>query len=63
MSSKVLRLTEVCDRTGLSKSLIYKKMQEFDFPQSIALGARAVGWLEEEIEQWIHSRVSKSRQV
>ena len=63
MSSKVLRLAEVCDRTGLSKSLIYKKMQEFDFPQSIALGARAVGWLEEEIEQWIHSRVSKSRQV
>ena len=61
MSSKVLRLTEVCDRTGLSKSLIYKKMQEFDFPQSIALGARAVGWLEEEIEQWIQSRISESR--
>ena len=63
MSSKVLRLTEVCNRTGLSKSSIYKKIQELDFPQSIALGARAVGWLEEEIEQWIHSRVSKSRQV
>ena len=63
MSSKVLRLTEVCNRTGLSKSSIYKKMEEFDFPQSIALGARAVGWLEEEIEQWIHARVSKSRQV
>ena len=61
MSSKVLRLTEVCNRTGLSKSSIYKKMEEFDFPQSIALGARAVGWLEEEIEQWIQSRISESR--
>ena len=60
MSSKVLRLTEVCDRTGLSKSSIYKKMQELNFPQSIALGARAVGWLEEEIEQWIQTRISKS---
>ena len=58
MSSKVLRLTEVCDRTGLSKSSIYKKMEELNFPQSIALGARAVGWLEEEIEHWIQSRTS-----
>ena len=61
MSSKVLRLTDVCNRTGLSKSSVYKKMEEFDFPQSIALGARAVGWLEEEIEQWIQSRISESR--
>lgn len=61
MSNKVLRLTEVCNRTGLSKSSVYKKMEEFDFPQSIALGARAVGWLEEEIEQWIQSRISESR--
>ena len=60
MSSKVLRLTEVCDRTGLSKSSIYKKMDEFDFPKSISLGARAVAWLEEEIEQWIQTRISKS---
>lgn len=61
MSIRILRLTEVCNKTGLSKSSIYKKMEELDFPQSISLGARAVGWLEEEIEQWIQLRISESR--
>jgi prophage regulatory protein len=31
------------------------------FPSSISLGDRALGWMENEIEEWIKSRISLSR--
>jgi hypothetical protein len=36
-------------------------MQSGRFPNSISLGARAVGWLESEIESWINDRISKRK--
>ena len=52
---KILRLKKVKDRTGLSRSTIYLRIQEGKFPKPINLGARAVGWLENEIEAWLMS--------
>lgn len=58
--TRVLRLKEVILRTGLSRSTIYKFMQEKSFPKQINLSARSVGWVEMEIEMWIQSRISSS---
>ena len=52
---KILRLNKVKDRTGLSRSTIYLRIQEGTFPRPINLGARAVGWIEHEIEAWLTS--------
>ena len=52
---KILRLKKVKDRTGLSRSTIYLRIQEGTFPRPINLGARAVGWIEHEIEAWLTS--------
>jgi prophage regulatory protein len=52
---KILRLKKVKDRTGLSRSTIYLRIQQGTFPRPISLGARAVGWLENEIEAWLMS--------
>ena len=57
----MLRLKQVIDRTGLSRSGIYQKMSEGDFPTSISLGLRAVGWVEAEIEAWLASKIEASR--
>jgi prophage regulatory protein len=54
----VLRLKQVVARTGLSRSTIYVRMQAGEFPAPIALGVRAVGWLESDIEAWIAARPS-----
>lgn len=51
----ILRRKQVEDRTGLSRSTIYLRIQEGTFPKPISLGPRAVGWLEHEIEAWLHS--------
>ncbi|WP_413525164.1 AlpA family transcriptional regulator [Photobacterium phosphoreum] len=53
MSYKIIRLPEVKDKTGLSRSTIYLRMSQGRFPESISLGERAVGWIEADIEQWL----------
>ncbi len=66
----ILRRNQVEARTGLSRSTIYAKMRpnpkrpgDFDptFPQPIAVGARAVGWLEHEVSAWLAAQIEKSR--
>ena len=57
----ILRLPEVKSRTGLSRSLIYLKISNNDFPKPIQLGKRAVGWIESEIDDWLESRIQATR--
>src|SRR5450830_735999 len=52
----VLRIEEVISRTGLSRSMIYKLQATKEFPSSIQLGERAVGWRQSEIDEWIESK-------
>jgi prophage regulatory protein len=56
---RILRLPQVKERTGMSRSFIYAAE---DFPTSIRLGDRAVGWLESEISVWIESRKAMRQQ-
>jgi prophage regulatory protein len=61
MTKVILRLPTVKARTGLSRSTIYSRITEGSFPRPISLGARAVGWLESDIESWVSSRLEASR--
>jgi len=56
MPKKILRLPVVLDRTGLSRSTVYLRVNEGRFPRPVSLGARAVGWIETEVEEWIARR-------
>ena len=40
--SRILRMPEVCEITGLGKSTIYKKLSEGSFPEPLRLGPRAM---------------------
>jgi prophage regulatory protein len=62
MSIRILRLPEVKAATGLSRSTIYSQMIEGCFPKPISLGARAVGWVNTDIEQWLSSRIADSKE-
>ena len=53
---RILRLPEVKAKTGFGRSTIYALMANREFPLSIRIGARAVGWLESDIDQWIETR-------
>lgn len=53
---RLLRLREVRDRTGLSRSTIYAWMQRKQFPSPVRLSQRAVAWRESDIDKWIAER-------
>jgi len=59
----ILRLPAVKARVGLSRSSIYARIAAGDFPPPIILGdgARARGWLSEEIDAWLAAQVQRSR--
>ena len=61
MSQSIQRLDKVKQRTGLSRSSIYLKMQDGTFPPSVKISTRAIGWPEEVITEWIEQRVAQSR--
>ena len=67
----ILRRRQVEARTGLSRSSIYARISpnpnrpgDYDptFPKPVSLGAKAVGWVEAEIDAWLSAQVEKSRQ-
>lgn len=60
-SEKIIRLGTVKARCGLSRSTLYNRIAAGEFPSPVALGARAVGWVESEISAWIASRIDASR--
>ena len=62
-SNRVLRLPEVLTVCGLSRSSIYLKIKQGGFPPPIKLGERSVGWIEEEIQDWIDQRIHEARGV
>ena len=63
MPRKILRLPVVLDRTGLSRSTVYLRVTEGRFPRPVSLGARAVGWIETEVEEWIARQIEVSREI
>ena len=44
-SAQFIRLPQVKEITSLSKSSIYRLMEDGDFPKQVALGARSVSGL------------------
>ena len=50
---RFLRLPEVQDRTGFSRSFIYKGVNDKTFPAPRKVGGRASVWLESEINDWM----------
>jgi prophage regulatory protein len=56
-----LRLPAVKVRTGLSRASIYAKIAAGEFPAPISLGARAVGWIDNDISTWMAARIAASR--
>ncbi|HEY5330874.1 MAG TPA: AlpA family transcriptional regulator [Acidobacteriaceae bacterium] len=58
----ILRRKQVEQRTGLSRSTIYLRIAQGTFPKAISLGARAVGWVDSEVDAWLSNQVMLSRQ-
>lgn len=55
---RVVRIREVCELTGLSRTTIWRRINDKSFPPSIPLGpegTRARGWRHSDIQAWINA--------
>ncbi len=50
---RIIRLKTVLDRTGLSRSTLYRKIAEGTFPQQVKISVHGAGWHESAISRWI----------
>lgn len=50
---RMLRLSEVRERTGLSRTSIYKYIQIDIFPRPRKIGSRMTRWLSTDIDSWM----------
>lgn len=55
---RVMKLNEVINTTGLSRSSIYAYMAKGMFPKPIQLGPRAVAWVEGEVIKWLQEKLN-----
>jgi prophage regulatory protein len=56
---RLLRISEVIARTGLSRSTINRLRQRRLFPRPRMLTSHAIGWTEASITKWIRGRRMK----
>ena len=52
---RILRLNAVLDRTGLSSSTLYRKIERGTFPRQVKISDRCAGWRESAVETWMHN--------
>lgn len=50
---RILRITAVLDRTGLTRSTLYRKVAAGTFPRQVKLSARCAGWHESALNAWL----------
>jgi prophage regulatory protein len=50
---RIIRLKTVLERTGLSRSTIYRKIREGSFPAQLKLTVHGAGWHESAVSRWI----------
>ena len=61
MPTRILRRPHVLDRIGASRATLYRWMEAGRFPRPVRLGPQAVGWREDEVDEWIESRERADR--
>ena len=57
LSFKLLRFPAVRERTGLSRTTIWRLERHGDFPRHRRISANTVAWVEDEVMSWIQSKV------
>lgn len=56
---RLIRLPEVLDICGLSRSALYQKIKDGNFPAQVKLSARSSAWVQSEVIAWKDACIPK----
>jgi prophage regulatory protein len=54
---RIMRLPQVQEATGESRSTIYKRIADGKFPKPVKLGPKSIGFVEEEVAEYNERRI------
>ena len=57
---RALRIRDVCDQVGISRTHLYRLVARGLFPAPIRLSERVSVWRESEINGWLHQKFSSA---
>ena len=57
---RLIRMSEVIQRTGLSRSTIYQLISRNLFPRPVRITDRAVAWSSQVVQTWIEEKIKGS---
>ena len=62
MVHTILKLSDLTDKVvRLSSTSIYRLIEAGEFPPPIKLSSRSSGWIASEVNDWVITRIEKSR--
>lgn len=56
---RLMWISEVLQLSGLSRTTLYREIKSNAFPASVKLSLRSVGWLRDDVTQWLESRIKQ----
>jgi prophage regulatory protein len=56
---KLIRLPEVLEKTGLTRTRLYAAIDAGTFPRPVKITPRAIAWPIDEIDAWIAERMAE----
>ncbi len=60
-SEKLLRIEDVMQKTGLSKTSIYDRAKAGTFPRQVRFSRRFAAWTESSVNAWIAEAIAKAQ--
>ena len=55
--NRFIRMPDLRQKVGLSKSQIYKLIQQGEFPEPVKLGRKVSVWTDSDVEEWMSKQV------
>ncbi|RFF46221.1 helix-turn-helix transcriptional regulator [Xanthomonas campestris] len=61
-TQRLIRLPDVLERVGMSKSTLYSRVRAGTFPKPVHLGTLSA-WVESEVGNWVATQIEKRDRV
>lgn len=59
--NQILRPKQLSKKLSVSPATLWRLQHANDFPKKVQLSARAVGWLQSDIDTWLEKKATKSQ--
>ncbi|ATF93370.1 helix-turn-helix transcriptional regulator [Cedecea neteri] len=58
---RFIRVPEVLNRVGFSRTTLYERIKDGSFPDRVKIGLRSIAFIESEVDEWIEKTIQNTR--